>query len=175
MAVSDIPEQEASMTQTLVHDTPQSRIDLYELGEVLQSVLVDLVDLSLLGKHVHWNVEGVGFRSLHLELDELVDAWRRLGDAVAERAVMLGLAIDGQAATIARDSRIDALPGYRINDRDAIDGLSDRLTKVIERTRHAMGEAAVRDTVTEDLLVSVVMALEKQHWMLRVQRSEPAS
>ena len=114
-------------------------------------MLVDLVDLSLLGKHVHWNVEGISFRSLHLELDELVDEWRRLGDAVAERAVMLGLAIDGQVATIAGASRIRALPAGRVSDGDAIDGLTDRLAEVIERTRDAMGEAAVRDTVTEDL------------------------
>ncbi|MGH3266249.1 MAG: hypothetical protein ACRDNS_30130, partial [Trebonia sp.] len=42
----------------------------------LQGMLVDLVDLALIGKHAHWNVEGRHFRSVHHELDELVDAWR---------------------------------------------------------------------------------------------------
>ena len=31
----------------------------------LQEMLVDLIDLSLIGKHVHWNVEGRLFRSVH--------------------------------------------------------------------------------------------------------------
>lgn len=35
----------------------------------LQSMLVDLLDLSLIGKHAHWNVEGRMFRSVHQELD----------------------------------------------------------------------------------------------------------
>jgi starvation-inducible DNA-binding protein len=56
----------------------------------LQGALVDLLDLTLIGKHAHWNVEGRLFRSVHRELDELVDAWRRLADEVAERAVTIG-------------------------------------------------------------------------------------
>jgi DNA-binding ferritin-like protein len=37
----------------------------------LQAMLVDLLDLTLIGKHAHWNVEGPHFRSVHRELDEL--------------------------------------------------------------------------------------------------------
>ena len=65
----------------------------------LQSMLVKLIDLALIGKQAHWNVEGPHFRSLHLELDELVDTWRSLGDQVAEREVTFGAVPDGQAAT----------------------------------------------------------------------------
>ena len=75
-----------------------------EVAAELQSMLVELIDLALIGKQVHWNVEGPHFRSLHLELDELVDAWRALGDDVAERAGTLGAAPDGQAATVASQS-----------------------------------------------------------------------
>jgi starvation-inducible DNA-binding protein len=39
------------------------------VGEALQGALVDLVDLSLLGKQVHWNIIGPRFRSIHLQLD----------------------------------------------------------------------------------------------------------
>src|SRR3954447_21247662 len=41
----------------------------------LQRMLVDLVDLALIGKQAHWNVEGAHFRSVHLFLDELVESW----------------------------------------------------------------------------------------------------
>ena len=45
------------------------------IGGELQATLLDLVNLTLIGKQLHWAVVGPLFRSLHLELDELVDSW----------------------------------------------------------------------------------------------------
>jgi starvation-inducible DNA-binding protein len=70
------------------------------VGQELQATLLDLIDLSLLGKQLHWSVVGPHFRSLHLQLDELVDGWRALADTVAERAVAIGFWPDGQAGAI---------------------------------------------------------------------------
>ena len=75
-----------------------------ETGLQLQETLVELIDLSLLGKQLHWSVIGPFFRPLHLQLDELIDSWRELSDTVAERAVAIGYMPDGQAATVASDS-----------------------------------------------------------------------
>src|SRR5438132_9273822 len=80
-----------------------------EAGRELQATLVELVDLSLIGKQLHWNIFGRLFKPLHEHLDELVDSWRDLADTVAERAVALGVAPDGQAATVSADSEIDAV------------------------------------------------------------------
>jgi starvation-inducible DNA-binding protein len=143
--------------------------DLRDVAAALQHVLVDLIDLSLVGKHLHWNVKGPRFRMLHHELDELVDAWRRLADDIAERAAALGFSPDGRTPTVARATRIEAMPAGPILDDDVVLALAGRLTDVIGRARAAMGEAAIRDTVTEDLLIDVVQTLEKQHWQLRVQ------
>jgi hypothetical protein len=76
----------------------------------LQDMLVDLVDLTLIGKHLHWNVEGRLFRSVHDELDDLVDAWRMLSDDIAERAVTIGASPDGQVEAIAGATRLDPVP-----------------------------------------------------------------
>ena len=54
------------------------------VGQELEATLHELVDLSLIGKQLHWAVVGPLFRSLHLLLDELVDSWRELWDTVAE-------------------------------------------------------------------------------------------
>ena len=43
------------------------------VAAALQQALVDLTALSLQGKQAHWNIEGPGFRSLHLHLDEIID------------------------------------------------------------------------------------------------------
>ena len=42
-----------------------------EVAQELQATLHELVDLSLIGKQLHWAVIGPHFRSLHLQLDEL--------------------------------------------------------------------------------------------------------
>src|SRR2546430_13172187 len=77
-----------------------------EAGHELQATLVELIDLSLLGKQLHWNIFGRPFKPLHEHLDELVDSWRELSDTVAERAVALGYSPDGQAAAVSRASEI---------------------------------------------------------------------
>ncbi|GGJ03666.1 hypothetical protein GCM10010121_012480 [Streptomyces brasiliensis] len=77
-------------------------------GSVLQSTLVDLLGISLIGKQAHWNIVGPRFRSIHLQLDELVTVIREAADTVAERAATLGLPPDGRPEAIASAF---ALPG----------------------------------------------------------------
>ena len=63
----------------------------------LQKVLTDVTALSLVGKQLHWNITGEGFRSLHLYLDEVVDIAREASDAIAERMRALQVVPNGPA------------------------------------------------------------------------------
>jgi starvation-inducible DNA-binding protein len=101
----------------------------------LQGMLVDLIDLALIGKQAHWNVEGRWFRSLHLDLDELVDDWRTLGDEVAERAVAIGAAPDGRAETVAGSTEIEPLPTGALGDHAIVEAMASRPADVTARTR----------------------------------------
>ena len=139
-----------------------------EVGNQLQATLVDLVDLSLIGKQLHWNVVGPQFRPLHLHLDELVDSWRDLSDTVAERAVALGVAPDGRAATVSAGSGIDAVDSGSLDTDTATRQLVERLEDVTERIRSRMDRLGEIDLVSQDVLIDVVRDLEKQLWMLRV-------
>jgi starvation-inducible DNA-binding protein len=143
-----------------------------EVAAELQGMLVDLIDLALIGKHAHWNVEGPHFRSVHRELDELVDTWRELSDDVAERAVVLGAAPDGQSEAIAGSTKVEPLPGGHLADDEVIWLVSDRLEQVAARARERLARVADLDPVGEDLLIGVAAALEKQLWMLRAQRAD---
>ena len=105
----------------------------------LQATLVDLLDLTLIGKHAHWNVEGPHFRSVHLELDELVYAWQRLSDDVAERAVTIGASPDGQAETIAGATQFQPLPAGHLSDRRVLEAIGDRLAEAATSTRERIG------------------------------------
>src|SRR5216110_1050077 len=97
------------------------------VAHALQATLYELIDLSLIGKQLHWAVVGPLFRPLHLQLDELVDSWRELADTVAERAVATGFAPDGQAAAIAAGSEIAPVEPGAIDDRVVVDELATRL------------------------------------------------
>src|SRR3954463_6044681 len=77
-----------------------------EAGRELQATLVELVDLSLIGKQLHWTIIGRPFKPLHEHLDELVASWRDMSDTVAERIVALGIAPDGQWSAVSADSGI---------------------------------------------------------------------
>jgi starvation-inducible DNA-binding protein len=140
-----------------------------EIGNELQATLLELVDLSLLGKQLHWSVVGPQFRPLHLYLDELIDSWRELADTVAERAVALGYWPDGQADTVAAGSQVARVERGAIDDRHVLRELAQRLAEVDERTRGRMDRLAELDAASEDVLVQAVRALEEQLWMIRAQ------
>src|SRR3954470_14447959 len=138
-----------------------------ETSSELQATLVELVDLSLIGKQLHWNIFGRPFKPLHEHLDELVDSWRQLSDTVAERAVALGVAPDGQAATVSANSGIDPVDAGALDTDTALRGLVTRLADVTERIRARMDRLSELDLASQDVLVEVVRELEKQLWMLR--------
>jgi starvation-inducible DNA-binding protein len=144
------------------------------VGAELQAVLVELVDLSLVGKQLHWAVTGPLFRPLHLQLDELVDSWHELADTVAERAVALGFIPDGQARTVAAASQLEFVPRGPIEDHTVVRKLTHQLAEVSERVRDTMNRLGDADLASQDVLIEVVRELEKQQWMLRVQLGERA-
>jgi starvation-inducible DNA-binding protein len=140
-----------------------------EVGRELQATLVELVDLSLLGKQLHWSVIGALFKPLHEHLDELVDSWRELSDTVAERAVALGFFPDGQAAAVSSGSEIPPVERGALATDVVVRDLVQRLAAVTERIRGRMDRLGELDLASQDVLIEVIRELEKQQWMLRVQ------
>ena len=93
-------------------------------GTALQSILVDLIDLALVGKQAHWNLVGRQFHDMHLHLDELVSLARTYADEVAERAASIGVPPDGRAVTVSSNSGIPGLKEGWVKDRDVANNLS---------------------------------------------------
>ncbi|MEV0780395.1 DNA starvation/stationary phase protection protein [Streptomyces sp. NPDC050433] len=143
--------------------------DLKLVGEALQGALVDLLDLSLVAKQVHWNIVGPRFRSVHLQLDEVVGTARQHSDTVAERAAAIGVTPDGRAATVAAQSAIGTVPSGWIKDGDAVRTLVDALSAVIVRMRERISVTDKPDPVTQDILIGLTADLEKHHWMFQAE------
>ncbi|WP_328351521.1 DNA starvation/stationary phase protection protein [Streptomyces sp. NBC_00457] len=134
-------------------------------GEALQGTLVDLLGLSLIGKQAHWNVVGPRFRSIHLQLDEVVTAARGYADTVAERAAALGLPPDGRPETIASAFTLPGPKDGWLRDTDVVQLLVDALEAAIGRLRERIDATEKPDPVTQDLLIGITRELEKQRWM----------
>jgi starvation-inducible DNA-binding protein len=151
--------------------SPLSDADLKIVSEALQGALVDLVDLSLVAKQIHWNVVGPRFRSVHLQLDEVVDSARLHSDSVAERASALGVSPDGRAATVASSSGIGVVRDGWVKDVDAVGSLVDALGAVIGRMRKRVEATETADPVSQDLLIGITADLEKHHWMFQAENA----
>ncbi len=139
------------------------------VGDTLQGALVDLLDLSLVAKQVHWNIVGPRFRSIHRQLDEVVATARTYADTVAERASALGVPPDGRAATVARGSGIDTVKEGWIKDDEAVEAMVVALGSVIGRMREHIRATDEPDPVTQDIYITLTAELEKHHWMFQAE------
>ncbi|MBT2363775.1 DNA starvation/stationary phase protection protein [Streptomyces sp. ISL-10] len=149
--------------------SPLSEADLKTVGDALRGALVDLIDLALVAKQVHWNVVGPRFRSVHLQLDEVVATARQHSDTVAERSAAIGVTPDGRAATVAAQSAIASVPEGWIKDVDVVRTLVDALGAVIVRMRERIDATEKPDPVTQDILIGVTADLEKHAWMFQAE------
>lgn len=154
-----------------VVNSPLPESDHKIVTEALQGALVDLLDLSLTAKQAHWSLYGPRFRSIHLQLDEVVGSARTFSDAVAERAAALGITPDGRAATIAASSNVPAFPAGWVKDSDSVAAIVKSLALIIVRMRERVTNTAEADPVTQDLLIGITADLEKQHWMFQAENS----
>lgn len=139
-------------------------------GEALQGSLVDLIDLSLVAKQAHWNLMGRNFRSLHLQLDEVVTLARAQMDIMAERAIAIGVNPDGRAATVARDTQISQPGDGYVKDEAVVTTFTSLLAGISQRFRERLSSVEEADPVTENLLEDTLHELEKMHWMFQAQK-----
>jgi starvation-inducible DNA-binding protein len=140
-----------------------------KVAEDLQATLVDLIDLALQAKQAHWNVTGPNFRSVHLQLDEMMAEYRAWSDVVAERIVAIGVSADGRARSVADASVLPAFPDGTVGDHDVIGLFVERLEAAAQAFRQRMDRLGDTDPVSQDTLIEIVAGIEKQLWMVRTQ------
>lgn len=159
---------------TATHDAAPIRSTLDDdakaaVASRLQPLLVDLIELSLTGKQLHWNVVGRTFRALHLQLDEVVVEYRTWSDQVAERLTSLGVAPDGRVQRIAGDSPEDPAPESFVDVTTTLDVMASRVEAVARRTRDRLDGLGEVDLASEGIVVDILEGLEMQLWMLSAQ------
>ncbi|MBB3207184.1 starvation-inducible DNA-binding protein [Rhodopirellula rubra] len=136
---------------------------------LLQQNLVNLVDLALLMKQAHWNVVGTNFRSIHLQLDEIIETTRDASDEIAERIATLGVSADGRSETVASESELEVYPGGFQDVPKTIKLVADAIKSTIETLRASIEKLGDLDPVSEDLCIGITAPMEKHLWMLQAQ------
>ncbi|MDU0968982.1 MAG: DNA starvation/stationary phase protection protein [Actinomycetaceae bacterium] len=137
--------------------------------KALQQAVVDLIELSLRGKQMHWNIQGEDFRSLHLFLDEIIDAVRLDGDEAAERLITIGTAPDGRAETVAKTTSLEPVEAGILSTDKVYQQYEADLMTVSKNIQATLDEVDEADPLTGDLLIGICRNLEKNAWMLRSQ------
>lgn len=133
----------------------------------LQDRLSAYNDLHLTLKHIHWNVVGPNFISVHEMIDPQVDLVRGYADEVAERIATMGGAPQGTPGAIISDRTWD---DYSIG-RDLVPAHLAAMdlvyVGVIESNRKMITVAGDIDPITEDMLIGQTAELEKFQWFVR--------
>lgn len=145
------------------------------VSNALQATLNDLLDLSMQTKQAHWNVRGPNFRSLHLQLDEIFETTRMAVDEIAERLAQIGVASQGNAQIVAKQSRLEAYPEGFLSVPDSVSHIADRLAQAIRSVREGIETTGEVDPVTEDLLIETSAQLEEHLWMVQAQEEVSSS
>ncbi|MCQ9368221.1 DNA starvation/stationary phase protection protein [Brevibacterium sp. 50QC2O2] len=144
-----------------------------ELSANIQRVLVDLIDLSTVGKQAHWNILGENFRDLHLNLDEMVEIAREASDNFAERMRELYATPDGRTATVAKESSLPEFPEGEISTHDAIDAIVDSIYATTNTMREVHDQVDAEDPTTSDILHNYIEKLEQQAWFIGADNRKP--
>ncbi len=138
-----------------------------QVVSVLEERLVALLDLQLVLKHIHWNVVGPNFISVHEMLDVEVEKVRDSGDAVAERIRTLGGTPRGTVGSIASGRTWADYPLDRALAMLHLEELDKVYDGVISDHRKAMAMVSDLDPVTEDLLIQQIGKMELFQWFVR--------
>ncbi len=168
-----VTKKETPAGKTAQENAEQGFVAPKELRDSLQLILVNLLDLQLVGKQIHWNVVGPNFRDLHKNLDEIVAIARRGSDEIAERMRALHATPDGMAGTIVKETRIEQPTSGEILTTDAVDVVVKALEATVGVMREKHDAVDEADPTTADILHQYIADLEQQAWFISAEKRTP--
>lgn len=148
------------MTPTRIDLPPAVRAAMTEL---LQLRLLDLRNLYLAAKTLHWNVRGAQFLPLHKLFDKVAEVAAELLDEVAEMSRSMGGEVNATTGSLVEVSPDDANPLALV---------IFQVASVLALTRQAAGMAMeLDDLVSSDMLTRGSGRLQKLLYLL--ESSQP--
>lgn len=142
------------------------------VGEMMNETTIDLIQLRRVTKQAHWNVTGKHFHAVHTTTADLAKLLSEHADEVAERALAVGVAVDGRIVRINANSRLNGGPNGFTPDYMMARIMIDRLAQMSKLLRENIAELGQIDLVAQDLLLDVKADVDKYHWQFAVQAQE---
>ncbi len=141
--------------------------------KLLQQLTVDLLSMFNQYKEAHWNVNGPLYLPLHEFYQGQADFYRTSADTFAERALQLGVSIDGRYSTVAKTTTIPEFPGGYVTDNESLKLLLDRTTVLQKEIYTEIRETNDSDPVTSNKMQDLAYGVDKNLWQLRIHLQKP--
>lgn len=137
--------------------------------EVLNQLVADLSQMSMVIHQTHWYMRGAGFLTLHPLMDTFMDDVNDQLDEVSERLITLDGAPYSTLKEMAENTKIkDEKGSYDRSMEERLATLVANyryLVEVFEKGIEVAGEE--EDNVTEDMFIDFKGATEKRIWMIQ--------
>lgn len=148
--------------------TKEAKVAGARTKEVLNQLVADLSQFSVIIHQTHWYMRGNDFLTLHPQMDEFMDGINDQLDEVAERLITIGGAPYSTLSEFAAHTKLsDETGSYDKSIPERMERLVDGYRYLAELYAEGIDAAGEEgDNVTEDMFINFKGIVEKQIWML---------